>query len=77
LWYDIAMRSDTREVNMDEKKTPTSRGTTRQSFRCDPDIWSEFRTATGGNATAVLMAFIAWYIGKPKSRMPRRPAAQE
>jgi hypothetical protein len=61
-------------TNIDEKPAPQKqRGTTRQSFRCDPDIWSAFRAATGGNATSVLMSFIRWYIGRPKSPMPRRP----
>jgi hypothetical protein len=62
---------------MDEKKVTASRGTARQSFRCDPGVWSEFRAAAGGNATAVLIEFIYWYIGRSKSRMPRRPAPQE
>lgn len=61
-----------------ERKTG-QRGTARQSFRCDPDMWAEFREAAeveGSNASAVLVAFIKWYLSRPKSRAPRRPKVE-
>lgn len=55
------------------RQTRKSRGTFRQSFRYPPAKWSRFVALAEPNASAILQDFCDWYIGEPKTKMPRRP----
>jgi hypothetical protein len=55
------------------QKSPTNRGTARQAFRYDPAKWERFKTVAEPDASAVLRAFVDWYLHEPRSRAPRRP----
>lgn len=50
---------------------PTS-GTQRTALRIEPDLWDRFGRAAV-NRSAVLRAFIAWYVREEGAKLPRRP----
>lgn len=47
-----------------------------QHIRIPDEDWQAFNSATGGKGAAIVRAFIAWYLRKRGSAMPRRPDAQ-
>jgi hypothetical protein len=56
-----------------QPKTPISR------FRIDAETWRAFGEAvpTATDRSAVLRAFIAWYLRQPGARLPKRPEAPQ
>lgn len=46
----------------------------RTPLSINEEDWKRFGTLAGDRRRAeVLRAFIAWYVGKPGAKMPRRP----
>jgi hypothetical protein len=57
-----------------EGKTP------HRQFRVEDDVWEKFDEAVkplGTDRSAVLRAFVMWFVHEPGAKMPRRPAAAE
>lgn len=46
--------------------------TNRALFTIDKDLWKDFGKLVE-NRAAVLRDFIAWYVGRPGTKLPRRP----
>jgi hypothetical protein len=46
------------------------------SFRVPEQLWKRFgelAMEAGTTRTALLLAYVRWYVGEPDSHMPRRP----
>ncbi|MET0415809.1 MAG: hypothetical protein ABW022_07290 [Actinoplanes sp.] len=50
--------------------------TDRALFTIDGKLWEDFGKLVG-NRSEVLRQFIAWYVGKPGAKMPRRPKPEQ
>ena len=42
-------------------------------FRIDGPDWTEFQAATGGEHAENLRQYVAWYLRRRGTRMPKRP----
>ena len=54
----------------------TTRGTNLQNIRIDRTLWTEAGAAAnqrGTDRSAVIRAFLEWYVGRPGARIPERP----
>lgn len=49
-------------------------GTKLQNVRVEPDLWAEFGELAEPDRSAVLRAFIEWYVRKSGAKMPKRPS---
>lgn len=56
---------------------PNQPKTPIQRFRLDTEEWQAFGEATPDDAdrSAVLRAFVAWYLRRPGAKLPSRPPA--
>ncbi|WP_169739757.1 GIY-YIG nuclease family protein [Amycolatopsis taiwanensis] len=62
-------------------KPTVSRGTARQTFRADEDLWETFgasvEAAGAKDRSVVLRDFMRWYNREPGARLPKRPSNVE
>ena len=54
----------------------TAKGTSIQNIRVDRELWADAKAAAeeqGTDRSAVVRAFLEWYVGRPGARLPERP----
>lgn len=59
---------------------PNAPRTKTKAFRLDDELWEEAGDATaavGLDRTAVVRAFLEWYVGRDGAQLPQRPVDVE
>ena len=60
-----------------EVARPRTGETPIQHIRIPDEDWEAFNKATGGKGAAVVRAFVAWYLRKPRAVLPKRPEPEQ
>lgn len=55
---------------------PNAPKTTLRNIRVDDELWDRFGDLAEPDRSAVIRAFIAWFVREDGAKMPRRPVSR-